>query len=323
MFCILLELYSIVTPTKTIPGQTFTAKPVEDLNRPFTKKLLFLPESKATTKMMKEGASFETPETQPVRHQTEKYGNLVADLQFENETEIPRNLKFQIITSKYDDHYENGVIFAQYAVTKIFINYWLRKRNTSKAPLIEKFYLQLLPRPYSVQSVRYETLHFLERVFPYLFVGLVSFTTLCVVQDMERKIKSFFSVFEMPESTYWLSWFLTSFLIGLLTCLAITAVMSIDKDHNGTFVHRNPVPILFILLLYLVNVLSYSFLVACLGRKARNAAVTGGVIFLVTRYSAPSLLHYTKSRILALATGCVIFHTGSLVLDILFANERQ
>ncbi|KAI8741887.1 ATP-binding cassette sub-family A member 2, partial [Biomphalaria glabrata] len=55
----------------------------------------------------------------------------------------------------------------------------------------------------------------------------------------------------------------------------------------------------------------------------RDAAITGGVIFLVTRYSAPSLLHYTKSRVLALATGCVVFHTGSLVLDILFANERQ
>ncbi|KAH9508102.1 hypothetical protein Btru_054714, partial [Bulinus truncatus] len=195
LFCALVELVFLISPTYFNEEHVFPSRPIEDFSRNHANELIFLPETPATLKLMREGAGQETPKPSPIKHPKDRYGHPVVVLDFDDENDVPKSLKFQVFTTNYDGtshpfyHFGSGVLFLQYVLTKIFINYWQKQPNAQGPPPNERFYIQMLPIPPGHENVKHEVLSYLEVALPYLFLGLVCTTALCIVKDKENKNK--------------------------------------------------------------------------------------------------------------------------------------
>ncbi|KAH9493235.1 hypothetical protein Btru_020962 [Bulinus truncatus] len=243
------------------------------------------------------------------------------------------------------DRLDSKVFAAQYIVTRIFINYWTSKGhrgdscNHSRLTAADEdgdgvedgqavttvVTSHVLFNVTEVELSDDFNSHdrFIRLVFPFFFIGLVCFTAQALIQDKKSGAKYLMTHNDLRAVTYWVSWFVPSFAIGSFTGLLFALAYSLDFDSPGGITLRRPFLVTGFMILYAVDTISFSFMVACFVKKTRHSFIIGGTVFIIARFTAPLLQRHITSRYAVHLMGCLVYQTAVVLFDLLMVEDRR
>ncbi|KAK0046035.1 ATP-binding cassette sub-family A member 3-like isoform X1, partial [Biomphalaria pfeifferi] len=232
--------------------------------------------------------------------------------------EIPKNLVFQVATSTeysteeiYGPHeYLHRVPLMQYVVTKNFIRYW-KIRTSSEPRLYTSFHTMKMPSKRTASEKRLGAVEQLNKYFSILFFSIFVCSLGYIVEEKETKIKESMKLMGLSTFTFWLSWFITNFLVGMVIILAFTVLCSVGFYGAGKILYSNPVMTVAFMTLYLANVISFSFLLSCFVNRARDSTMYSATVFIAMNYGSPIVAQFLSDRFSSLVAGSLLFQFGN------------
>ncbi|KAK6978553.1 ATP-binding cassette sub-family A member 3, partial [Biomphalaria glabrata] len=257
-----------------------------------------------------------------------------------NEKAVPTNLRFKVVLNNQyvtdpiyvhvtislgsefesdSDYRDQEVSQVQYVVTKMFINYWQKKRKTNKFVATEAFYTSSLPERITI-SPRNQALSALDAFFPFLYIGLAVFAGSYVVEEKESRLKEAMKLMGLKTFSFWFSWFLTSFKTGFFICLLFMIFLKWTGYTNGNILSSSSGWILLFMIIYAIDAISFSFMLTCFINKARNFVICAVALYFSLTLGAPILSTYLCGKVSAHVGGLLFFQFAAQHFKTMFIN---
>ncbi|KAI8741863.1 ATP-binding cassette sub-family A member 3, partial [Biomphalaria glabrata] len=257
-----------------------------------------------------------------------------------NEKAVPTNLRFKVVLNNQyvtdpiyvhvtislgsefesdSDYRDQEVSQVQYVVTKMFINYWQKKRKTNKFVATEAFYTSSLPERITI-SPRNQALSALDAFFPFLYIGLAVFAGSYVVEEKESRLKEAMKLMGLKTFSFWFSWFLTSFKTGFFICLLFMIFLKWTGYTNGNILSSSSGWILLFMIIYAIDAISFSFMLTCFINKARNFVICAVALYFSLTLGAPILSSYLCGKVSAHVGGLLFFQFAAQHFKTMFIN---
>ncbi|XP_059140192.1 phospholipid-transporting ATPase ABCA1-like [Physella acuta] len=121
-----------------------------------------------------------------------------------------------------------------------------------------------------------------------------------VVYEKEKRLKEVMKIMGLSNGVHWLAWFITSFVMMLITVILFVIVLKAGKILE----YSDPSVILVFMIGFTCSTISQCFLISVFFNKANLAAVCGGFIYFVLYLPYTQLVQFedvitTSERILA------------------------
>eukprot|EP01090_Pellita_catalonica_P008622 TRINITY_DN196_c0_g1_i1.p1 TRINITY_DN196_c0_g1~~TRINITY_DN196_c0_g1_i1.p1 ORF type:complete len:943 (+),score=171.62 TRINITY_DN196_c0_g1_i1:378-2831(+) len=118
---------------------------------------------------------------------------------------------------------------------------------------------------------------------PLFFFGAIMFNVVAclnmMVTEKELKLRMFLKLMGLMDSPFWVSWFFTQLLYTTATVLVLIISGLIFQMR---FFLVNPFPLYFLLLwLFAISMISATFVISTIVKKARNATTIGFLVFVL------------------------------------------
>uniref|UniRef100_A0A2C9K2I2 ABC transporter domain-containing protein n=1 Tax=Biomphalaria glabrata TaxID=6526 RepID=A0A2C9K2I2_BIOGL len=352
-FIFLLIVY--IFTKKEIIIQSITAVTAMEIKQSVVCKILYKPHSPVIAELINDGSDRTTPTFVPVksfqniteyekleprsRFQLGCWRKVEFDLQ-RNEKAVPTNLRFKVVLNNQyvtdpiyvhvtislgsefesdSDYRDQEVSQVQYVVTKMFINYWQKKRKTNKFVATEAFYTSSLPERITI-SPRNQALSALDAFFPFLYIGLAVFAGSYVVEEKESRLKEAMKLMGLKTFSFWFSWFLTSFKTGFFICLLFMIFLKWTGYTNGNILSSSSGWILLFMIIYAIDAISFSFMLTCFINKARNFVICAVALYFSLTLGAPILSSYLCGKVSAHVGGLLFFQFAAQHFKTMFIN---
>ncbi|KAH9493233.1 hypothetical protein Btru_020951 [Bulinus truncatus] len=298
-------------------------------------KVYFFPNSSATLSFMQGAEEYTIHRAAPMESLPDTVERLMVVLDMGTDQEVPMNLKFQVVTQlvytdnkTFDiflDRLGPDVLQVQYIVTKMFITYWWKRLNRTAADDAPRAEFEVLPLPDPPYSWRLVWRHYVMGwVITTVFLGTACMTALVIVQEKECGVKEIMESMGMASFTYWLTCSLPSLVNGLLTTYMFASNFFWGNENSGGWsMAHGPEVLLPLLALYVLNTVSFAFLVSCFINKASHASGIVCTAFVISRILPPIASSYVKSTFAAHVIGCVLYHTGIQLYYIMVAFQVE
>eukprot|EP00123_Amoebidium_parasiticum_P018720 comp24269_c0_seq1/m.45256 comp24269_c0_seq1/g.45256 ORF comp24269_c0_seq1/g.45256 comp24269_c0_seq1/m.45256 type:complete len:1770 (-) comp24269_c0_seq1:99-5408(-) len=204
-----------------------------------------------------------------------------------------------------------GFARMQYEIQKSIVNLKTTGNANTNAPIwnVLESYMQLFPYAEYIQN-NYATFGVkftmpLVIVLAYLYPVLA--LTRDIVMEKEMRLKEAMKMMGMKSSIYWLGWFLKS-LIMHVPAIVISVII---LKASGVIEYVNALVLLIFFLLYLICIISFSFMVSTWFSSAKTAAAVSGILFFAA---------YVPASVMARSYTQGTLKTGSLMGSCIFMN---
>ncbi|KRZ43378.1 Retinal-specific ATP-binding cassette transporter, partial [Trichinella pseudospiralis] len=178
-----------------------------------------------------------------------------------------------------------GFSFVQDIVDRIIISF-----HTNKTAKKVGMYAQQFPTNCDLIDLFIKSI---ERSFP-MFMTLswmfsVAITLKNMVEEKQYRLKEFMKIMGLKTSAYWLSWFIQTFVMLLLSACLIVIT-------QGNILQYTDASCLFLFLAaYAFSIVSQCFFISTLFSQANLAASVGALIYFALFLPYPSVLPYLKN----------------------------
>ena len=137
-------------------------------------------------------------------------------------------------------------------------------------------------RPFPVNAYRRDNFAWgIGRMFPLLmtlaWIYTVAMVCKAVVHEKETRLKEYMKIMGMGSGVHWLGWFITKLCVVTVTVVILTLILHLGKVVE----HSDPTLLFFLLEIFGISTIIFSFLLSTFFSKARLAAACGGIIYFV------------------------------------------
>ncbi len=200
---------------------------------------------------------------------------------------IRQNASFTTTTKKIRDRYWSptprdwdyyyyifGFVWLQDLVDRAIIDY-----HSNSTILEPGSYIHQMPYPcYTIDNFLQMTQHVMPLCLSVSFVYTVAMLTQTMVYEKEMRLKEVMKIMGLNNAVHLLAWFITYFIQFTVIMAVITCILHFGK----ILTHSNPVLIFFLLEIYAVATICFSFLVSSLYSKAKLAAACAGILYFLS-----------------------------------------
>ena len=171
-------------------------------------------------------------------------------------------------------YYIFGFVFLQDLIDRSIID-----THTNKSVIEPGLYTQQFPYPCYLQD---GFLQAIEHVMPLClaisFIYTVSMISQTIVYEKEIRLKEVMKIMGLYNSVHWLAWFITYFIQLTSIMIIITLIL----HYGNILMHSNPFLIFFLLEIYSVSTILFSFLLSVWYSKAKLAAACAGIVYFLS-----------------------------------------
>nr|QUF59426.1 ATP-binding cassette transporter Abca2 [Brachionus angularis] len=171
-------------------------------------------------------------------------------------------------------YYLFGFVWLQDLIDRAIIDYH------SNSTIFEPgSYLNQMPYPcYMIDNFLQMTQHVMPLCLSISFVYTVAILTQTIVYEKEMRLKEVMKIMGLNNSVHILAWFITYFIQFTLIMSIVTCILHFGK----ILTHSNPFLIFFLLEIYAITTICFSFLVSSLYSKAKLAAACAGILYFLS-----------------------------------------
>jgi ATP-binding cassette, subfamily A (ABC1), member 2 len=171
-------------------------------------------------------------------------------------------------------YYIFGFMWLQDLIDRAIINY--HSNNTILEP---GNYINQMPYPcYNIDNFLQMVQHVMPLCLSISFVYTVSMLSQTIVYEKEMRMKEVMKIMGCQNSVHLISWFITYFIQFTLIMVIVTLILHFGKILS----HSNPWLIFFLLQVYAVTTICFSFLVSSMYSKAKLAAACAGILYFLS-----------------------------------------
>lgn len=171
-------------------------------------------------------------------------------------------------------YYIFGFVWLQDLIDRAIVDY-----HSNGTVLEPGSYLNQMPYPcYMIDNFLQMIQHVMPLCLSISFVYTVSMLTQTIVYEKELRLKEVMKIMGLNNSVHLFAWFITYFIQFSLIMFIVTCVLHFGK----ILTHSDPILIFFLLEIYAVATICFSFLVSSLYSKAKLAAACAGILYFLS-----------------------------------------
>ncbi|CAH8431328.1 unnamed protein product [Schistosoma rodhaini] len=111
-----------------------------------------------------------------------------------------------------------------------------------------------------------------------------------IVEEKENYIKEFTKIMGFTNTTHWLSWFSSTFII----VLPITIIITLILKYGNIFIISSIFIIFFLLISYIISIIMFCFLCSIFFQKSNLSAIVTGLFYFIIYIPIPLILMNEK-----------------------------
>ena len=171
-------------------------------------------------------------------------------------------------------YYIFGFAFIQDLIDRSIID-----THTNRSVIEPGLYTQQFPYPCYLQD---GFLQVIEHVMPLClaisFIYTVSMISQTIVYEKEVRLKEVMKIMGLYNSVHWVAWFITYFI----QLTAIMIIITLILHFGNILMHSDPFLIFFLLEIYSISTILFSFLLSVWYSKAKLAAACAGIVYFLS-----------------------------------------
>jgi len=174
----------------------------------------------------------------------------------------------------FESYYQFGFVWVQDVIERAIINV-----QTGRDVVEPGTFLHQIPYPCYMED---KFLFMIEHVMPLCltisWVYTVAMLVQSIVYEKEQRLKEVMQMMGLTNGMHWLAWFLTTF-----TQMSITmALLTIILKFGSILIYSNAFLIFFVLEVFTIATICFSFLVSACYSKAKIAAACAGIVYFLS-----------------------------------------
>nr|APD26542.1 ATP-binding cassette transporter subfamily A member 2 protein [Brachionus koreanus] len=171
-------------------------------------------------------------------------------------------------------YYLFGFVWLQDLIDRAIIDY-----HSNRTVLEPGSFLNQMPYPcYMIDNFLQMIQHVMPLCLAISFVYTVSMLTQTIVHEKEMRLREVMKIMGLSNSVHLIAWFITYFMQFTLIMAVVTVVLHYGKILS----HSNPILIFFLLEIFSIATICFSFLVSSLYSKAKLAAASAGILYFLS-----------------------------------------
>ena len=171
-------------------------------------------------------------------------------------------------------YYIFGFAFIQDLIDRSIID-----THSNRSVIESGLYTHQFPYPCYLQD---GFLQVIEHVMPLClaisFIYTVSMISQTIVYEKEVRLKEVMKIMGLYNSVHWLAWFITYFIQLTSIMIIITLIL----HYGNILMHSDPFLIFFLLEIYSISTILFSFLLSVWYSKAKLAAACAGIVYFLS-----------------------------------------
>lgn len=172
------------------------------------------------------------------------------------------------------NYYQFGFVWIQDILERAMINIHVGRDVTEPGSYVHQF-----PYPCYMED---QFLFMIEHVMPLCltisWVYSVSMLVQYIVYEKEQRLKEVMKMMGLTNGVHWVAWFITNWVQMTIPVLALTVILK----YGHILTYSDPFIIFFVLEIFAIANIMFSFLVSVLYSKAKLAAACAGIIYFLS-----------------------------------------